>query len=109
MEDSMRKRMYISVYDWVTMPYSRNWHIIDQLCSNKIIKKNKAAVKSDRSTEWWEGKLRSLISTDGDIVPFISSLGQGSSAVFSQGGTIHYSSLYLKAIIGDKDVSHFSL
>ena len=39
----MRKRMY--VYDWVTVPYSRNRHnIVDQLYSNKIkIKKSRSS------------------------------------------------------------------
>ena len=36
MEDSMRKRIYIYVYDWITLLYSRNWHnIVNQLYSNK--------------------------------------------------------------------------
>ena len=36
MEDSMRKRMYKYVYDWVTRLYNRNSHnTVDQLSSNK--------------------------------------------------------------------------
>ena len=35
MEDNMRKRIYIHtyicIYDWVFLPYSRNWYIINQL------------------------------------------------------------------------------
>ena len=35
MEDNMRK-IYIHMYDWVTMLYSRNWHnTVNQLYSNK--------------------------------------------------------------------------
>ena len=35
LEDNMRKGMYICVYDWVTLLYSRNWHnTVNQLYSN---------------------------------------------------------------------------
>ena len=41
-DDNMRKRMYVYIYDWVTLLYSRNWHnTVNQLYfDKKIFKKS---------------------------------------------------------------------
>ena len=39
-DDNTEKRMYIDMYDWVTLMYSSNWHnIVNQLCFNEKVKK----------------------------------------------------------------------
>ena len=41
MEDNMRKRVYIYVYGWVIMLYSKNWlNIVNQLHVKKKILKH---------------------------------------------------------------------
>ena len=58
MEDNMRKRMHIYIYDWVTMLYGRNWH------SNYTFKNQKKKKRKEIQLAYQYLRLRYQVSPD---------------------------------------------
>ena len=55
MEENVRKRMYVYMYDWVALRYSRNWqNTVNIMGKIKIIKKEKK-MKLKKKKEIAEG------------------------------------------------------
>ena len=50
------------MYDWVTMLYSRNWHIVNQLYFNKNGKKLKLKIKNTKNKSVHSLKLKKTVN-----------------------------------------------